>query len=158
MEISQESLKIDSWRGRHLPQVRQKKIEFEFFEFEKMHTATKKINLSRIVYDHYRLSSAMVWVSNLLLAPQSAKLKLKWFKAFNTREFFVISLLHTSSLILRSHSHNHHSKCDQRSEALSSFLNFFFLFQGRISMKAVEIRSQNWNSLCLKKWHGVARK
>ena len=28
-----------------------KKIEFEFFEFEKMHTATKKINLSRIVYD-----------------------------------------------------------------------------------------------------------
>ena len=46
----------------------------------------------------------MVWVSNLLLAPQSAKLKLKWFKAFNTREFFVISLLHTSSLI-RSHTH-----------------------------------------------------
>ena len=28
-----------------------KKIEFEFFEFEKMHTATKKINLSSIVYD-----------------------------------------------------------------------------------------------------------
>ena len=50
MEILQESLKIDSWRGRHLPQVR-KKIEFEFFEFEKMHTATEKINLSRIVYD-----------------------------------------------------------------------------------------------------------